>query len=139
MGQTGSSLSRMCVSQGTRFDPVDGVPIALCPFFVKGEERGRFEGKHGKRRHQRIREGNVSIVKARIREGGKAVSDQGKSASAERCWRALGATLAMGNPITRNHIVRVRGYFRIEVYERPVRMPQGSLGLEAQRELLQRC
>ena len=36
-------------------NPVDGVQIALDPLLVKGEERGRFEGKHGERRHERIR------------------------------------------------------------------------------------
>src|SRR5207245_5061995 len=35
-------------------DPVDGVQIALGSLLVKGEERGRFEGKHGKGRHERI-------------------------------------------------------------------------------------
>ena len=34
---------------------VDGMQIALGPLLVKGEERGRFEGKHGKRRHEGIR------------------------------------------------------------------------------------
>jgi hypothetical protein len=29
-------------------DPVDSVQIALGPLLVKGEERGRFEGKHGR-------------------------------------------------------------------------------------------
>ena len=33
---------------------VDGVQIALGPLLVKGQERGRFEGKHGKGRHERI-------------------------------------------------------------------------------------
>jgi len=37
------------------FDTIDGFQIALGAFFVKGEERGRFEGKHGERRHERIR------------------------------------------------------------------------------------
>ena len=34
---------------------VDGVHIALGPLLVKSQERGRFEGKHGKGRHERIR------------------------------------------------------------------------------------
>ena len=34
---------------------VDSVQITLGPLFVKGEERGRFEGKHGERRHKGIR------------------------------------------------------------------------------------
>jgi hypothetical protein len=36
-------------------EPVDGVQIALGPLLVKGEERGRFQGKHGERRHEGIR------------------------------------------------------------------------------------
>jgi hypothetical protein len=35
-------------------DPVDGVHIPLGPLLVKSQERGRFEGKHGKGRHERI-------------------------------------------------------------------------------------
>src|SRR5215471_9817488 len=58
-----------------------------------------------------------------------------KRASAERCVRVLGTTMAM-NPSREPHIVQVRGYFRIDVYERPVQLTLGALGLEAQRELL---
>jgi len=35
-------------------DPVDGVQIAFGSLLVKGQQRGRFEGKHGKGRHERI-------------------------------------------------------------------------------------
>jgi 2-polyprenyl-3-methyl-5-hydroxy-6-metoxy-1,4-benzoquinol methylase len=42
----------------------------------------------------------------------------------------------MENPSREPHIVQVRGYFRIDVYERPVQLTLGSLDLEAQRELL---
>jgi hypothetical protein len=34
---------------------VDGVHIALRALLVKGQERGRFEGKHGTGRHEGIR------------------------------------------------------------------------------------
>src|SRR5262252_2666607 len=57
-------------------------------------------------------------------------------ASAERCVRVLGTTMAMENPSREPHIVQVRGDFRIDVYERPVQLTLGSLSLEAQRELL---
>jgi hypothetical protein len=33
---------------------IDRVQIALSPLLVKGQERGRLEGKHGKSRHERI-------------------------------------------------------------------------------------
>src|SRR6516164_7838794 len=66
----------------------------------------------------------------------KPLRTKPKRASAERCLRALGATMAIGNPSREPHIVQVRGYFRIDVYERPVQLSLGSLGLEAQRELL---
>ena len=46
-------LAHVRVARDT-LNAVDGVQIALDPFFVKGEERGRFEGKHGERRHERI-------------------------------------------------------------------------------------
>ncbi len=36
------------------FNAVDGVQIALGPLLVKSQERGRFEEKHGKGRHERI-------------------------------------------------------------------------------------
>ena len=38
-----------------------------------------------------------------------------------------------------NKIVPVRGYCRINVYERPVQLTLRSLGLETQRELLWRA
>ena len=47
-------LAHVRVTRDT-LDPIDGVQIALGPLFVKGEERRRFEGKHGERGHQRIR------------------------------------------------------------------------------------
>ncbi len=33
-------------------DPRDGVHMARGPLLVKGQERGRCEGKHGARRHE---------------------------------------------------------------------------------------
>jgi len=41
---------------------VDGVHIPFSPFLVKGQKRGRFEGKHGKGRHERIGSGNLGIA-----------------------------------------------------------------------------
>src|SRR5215813_2403256 len=54
----------------------------------------------------------------------KPLRTKAKSASAERCLRALGTTIAMGNPVQERPIVPVRGYFRIDVYERPVQLTQ---------------
>ena len=53
----GGDRVKDCAHMRVARDPltaVDGVQIALGPFLVKGEERGRFEGKHGKGRHERI-------------------------------------------------------------------------------------
>src|SRR4029450_13861481 len=47
------ALAHVCVARHT-LDPVDGVQIALGSLLVKGEERGCFEGKHGKGGHERI-------------------------------------------------------------------------------------
>src|SRR5712691_7662528 len=55
VGETGSRMSRIYMRVAR--DPlnaVDGVHIALGPLLAKGEERGRFEGKHRERCHQRI-------------------------------------------------------------------------------------
>jgi hypothetical protein len=55
----------------------------------------------------------------------KPLRTKPKRASAERCLRTLGTTVDMGNPITSNvQIVQVMGYFRIDVYERPVQLTQ---------------
>jgi hypothetical protein len=55
------------------FDPIDGFQIALGAFFIKGKERGRFEGKQGERRHERIRSGNLCLGQAMIRDGVEAI------------------------------------------------------------------
>ena len=47
------SLAHVGVARDT-LDPVDGVQIALGPLLVKGEERGRFEGKHREGGHEDI-------------------------------------------------------------------------------------
>src|SRR5262249_40383798 len=57
---------------------VDGVQIALGPFLVKGQERGRFEGEHGKGRHERIAQGNLGIVKTVSGQAGKTAVHQAK-------------------------------------------------------------
>src|SRR4029453_12323447 len=55
----------------------------------------------------------------------KPLRTKEKSASAERCLRALGGTRDIGEtPAREHHIVQVRGYFRIDVYERPVPLTQ---------------
>jgi hypothetical protein len=46
--------------------------------FVKGEQGGCFEGKHGKRRHQGIIKGNLDLANAMIRDGGEVVVEQAK-------------------------------------------------------------
>ena len=53
-GDRTKDLAHERVTRDT-LNPVDGMHIALGPFLVKGEERGRFEGKHGERRHEGIR------------------------------------------------------------------------------------
>jgi hypothetical protein len=61
---------------GRAFNTIDGLQIAFCPLFVKGEQGGCFEGKHGKRRHQRIVQGNLYLVNVIIRDGGKVLMKQ---------------------------------------------------------------
>ena len=58
---------------GRACDAINGLQIAFCPLFVKGEQGWCFEGKHGKRRHQRIVQGNLYLGHAIIREGGEVL------------------------------------------------------------------
>src|SRR6266568_3695949 len=57
---------------------VDGVQIALGPLLVKSQERGRFEGEHGKGRPERIRSGNLGLANTVIWQAGKAAVHQAK-------------------------------------------------------------
>ena len=47
-------------------------------FLVKGKEGGPWEGTHGARRHERIRESNIRSARTVIREVSHAVSHQAK-------------------------------------------------------------
>ena len=55
---------------------IDGLQITFCSLFVKREQGRCFEGKHGKRRHQRIVQGNLDLGNAMIREGGEVLMKQ---------------------------------------------------------------
>ena len=102
-------------------DPVDGVQIALGSLFVKGEERGRLERKHGERRHEGICQGNVDIRTARVRDIGEAAADHVKEGIGREMLTDVRRHDGHRKPRHENsQIVPVRGYCRIEVYERPV-------------------
>ena len=104
---------------------VDGVQIALGPCLVEGEERRRFEGKHGKGRHERIAYGNLGIVQTVIRQAGKTAVHQAERAHRRRDAYVCAAQRWSWNTLSREHrIVQVRGYFRIWVYERPGHLTQ---------------
>src|SRR6266851_7874244 len=94
-------LAHVRVTRNT-LDPVDGVHIALGPLLVKGEERGRFERKHGERRHEGIREGNVSMLTARIRNVGEAASDHVKERIGREMLTFLGSNNRHGTPHLEN-------------------------------------
>src|SRR6266571_9081588 len=55
---------------------IDGLQIAFCPLFVKGEQGRGFERKHGECRHQRIAQGNLHLVDAIVRDGGEVLAKQ---------------------------------------------------------------
>src|SRR4030095_9072501 len=57
---------------------IDGRQIPLCTLFVIGEQRRRFEGQQGKRRHERIASGNLHLERALFWNRGKAVANQAK-------------------------------------------------------------
>jgi hypothetical protein len=116
------SRAPVCVARDT-LHPVARVHMALGSLLVKGEERGRLESKQGARRHEGSRQGHVDIRTARVWEIGAAAADHVQ----ERSGREM---LPYGRrharPRTPRHenstIILVRGYGRIEVYERPVQL-----------------
>ena len=57
---------------------VDGVHMPRGPFLVKGQERGRWEGKHGPGRHERIGAGHLGIANTGIWEAGNIAVPQAK-------------------------------------------------------------
>ena len=65
------------------------------------------------------------MVTARIRDGGEAAADQVKERIGREILACFGSTNGHGEPPLReHHIVQIRGYFRICVYERPVQLTQ---------------
>ena len=76
LGETGASIARRRGVARDALNPVDGVQMAFAPLLVKGEERGRFAGKHRACGHQRLRESNVGLAEAVIRDVSKTVSHQ---------------------------------------------------------------
>ena len=58
---------------GHAVNAIDGLQITFCSLFVKREQGRCFEGKHGKRRHQRIIQGNLYVVSAIICDAGEVL------------------------------------------------------------------
>ena len=65
----GRDRGKDCAPARVARDPrtaVDGVHMPRSPFLVKGQERGRCEGKHRTGRHKRIGSGNLGIANTGI-------------------------------------------------------------------------
>jgi hypothetical protein len=116
---------------------VDRPPIALCSLFVKGEQRRRFEGKHGASRQQRIGAGNLRIGRARRRDIGEAGSHQAKEGIGGEMLASFGGNDAPGKPHHENIVsFKSERYCRMDVYEKATGMLGWVLGGGALRELL---
>lgn len=118
-GEGIKSLAHVGVARDT-LNPLDGVPIALSALLITRQERGRFERKHGKGRHERIGQGNVDTRTARGGDIGKAATDYVQECISREmlpyAWRHDGHGTPRHEHST---IVPVRGHSRINVYERP--------------------
>lgn len=79
-------------------EPIDGVPIALCPLLVTGEERGRFEGKQGEGGPEGIRERNIRLGRALIWEVVKASMHQPQERICGEMLASFGCNNRHGNP-----------------------------------------
>ena len=79
-------------------DPVDGVPIALGPLLVKGEERGRCEGKQGEGGQACLGSRNISSGRAISWAGVKAGMHQPKERSCGEMRASFGNNKRHGSP-----------------------------------------
>jgi hypothetical protein len=79
-------------------NPVDGVQIAFDPLLVKGEERGRFEGKQGEGGHEDIWQRNSRLGRAIIWDVGKAGVHQPKERIGGEIFPSFGRNVRHGNP-----------------------------------------
>jgi hypothetical protein len=77
---------------------IDGVHIALGPFLVKGQERGRLQRKHGTSGHECVSQCNVHIVRTIIWEGGEAASHQTQERIGREMLAPFGGNDRHGNP-----------------------------------------
>jgi hypothetical protein len=79
-------------------DPVDGVQIALCPLLVKGEERGRFEGKQGEGGHEGIGSRHIRIGSTIIWDVVKAGVHQPQERIGGEMFPSFEGHVRHGNP-----------------------------------------
>src|SRR5512145_3422478 len=93
---------------GRTFNTIDGLQIAFGPLFVKGEQGGCFEGKHGKRRHQRIVQGNSYFVNAIIRDGGEVVMKQAEERIGTEMFASFWRHRGHRNP--QSDVIRVKSF-----------------------------
>src|SRR5215471_10514183 len=107
---------------------VDGLQIALGPLLVKGEERGRFEGKHRERCHQRIRQSNIWLAQAVIRDVSKAVAHYAKE-GISREMRAGFRNNHGHEPLTRTSHRSSQGIFSHRCLRKASAADPGSTGL----------
>jgi hypothetical protein len=70
---------------------VDRLHIALDAFLITGEQGRRFAGKHGERRHERIRERNPRFFSAIIEDASKAVTNQAKKRIGSKMLATFGS------------------------------------------------
>jgi hypothetical protein len=94
-------LTHVRVARDT-LDPVDGVPIALGPLLVKGQERGRFEGKHREGGHEGICSRHIRLGRAMIWDVVKAGVHQPKERISREMFPSFGGNVRHRHPYREN-------------------------------------
>src|SRR6516225_4864824 len=84
------------------------LPSSLLAF---DKERGRFEGKHRERCHQRIRQRNVWLTQAVIWDVSKAVAHQAKEGISREMLACFGSNHGHRKPLTRTSYRSSQGIF----------------------------
>src|SRR5262249_11713490 len=116
---------------------VDRPQIAFGPLLVEGQQRRRFQRKHGKSRHERIGESNLRIAIARVRYGSEATAYQAKEGIGGEMFAFFGSNKRHGKPHQETFKrFQSEAYCRMDVYEKLTGRSAWLLGLAALRELL---
>jgi hypothetical protein len=91
------SLAHRCIARDP-LNPIDAVQIVLSSDLIKGEQRGGFEGEHGKGGHEGITQRDLGIALSVLRKLTKDVLNQAQHSIGTEMFSSFGNHEAHCNP-----------------------------------------